>query len=351
MAGVEARVGERGSAMNIPNRLSIHSIKRIEKAVGWLCLGFLLATFCTAVLPGLLELKIQRESGARIFPPMFPYWLISAQMILLTTMVCPRLMWAKASGMFSAQSRGSSCLSVVPWLWLYYVVLPVFWALYQPVFPLWIVLWVAPWGAALFGLLDGNEVVDNSAKLQRALSPSWPAGTLGAEPRQIGSMGGEVQIIIVREITDPGLLRVLATHQGIRSFRLLPECGFVAVLCDEYPRLHSLFPRFLKTRIDQTEFEEIGLVVNQWGARSERRWHGMLDDGTVLVHNDGETRIVPPDSEKFELYRAVLTQQGREAGLGKFYLQMQGESIVELCEVQEVESGTGASAKGTDSRA
>lgn len=325
--------------MKLPDRLSIHSIVRVENTVGALCIGSIIASFCSIVLPELLKFRSESHSGSSLSLIIFSLWTCSFQIIMHLGRYYSRDLWARASGILSAQARGLWCLSVMPWICLYTVALLLSYYFYRPISGLWFGLWIPPWAFVFYTMIAGDAEIYSLGKLRYALSPSWPAGTLGAEPFQIGSVVDELHIIVVREITDPGLLRVLATHLGIKSFRLLPECGFVAVVCDVFPRLRSLFSRFVKTSIEQTEFEDIGLVVNQWGARSERPWHGILDDATVLVHNESETRIVAPDVEMFERYRSVLREHGREAGLGRFYLQMQGGSIVEYCEVPESLSG------------
>jgi hypothetical protein len=328
--------------MNIPTRISIHSRRRTEHGVAVLCLGVVLASFCAVVLPDLLQRANQADSHSRPLAANLMPWLVGTQIFLHLCWGYSRYLWARAAGILSVRTRDCWWLKVIPWFCLYAIATVVFWDFYQPISPLWFVLWIPPTVALFCSPGAGSAEMYDGGRLQAALTPAWPAGTPGAEPHETGSVVRELQIIVVRNITDIELIQLLATCLAVKSFREVPEAGFAAVLCDAYPRLKSVPPGFVQTEIEETEFEDIDLVINEWGWCSEWPWQGELDDCTVLVHNDGETRIVPPDRELFEQYRAALKQNGRGIGLDKFYQQTGGQTVVVRCAASVAEEcGTG----------
>lgn len=317
--------------MKIPTRISIHSRRRTVHGVTVLCFGLLLATFCAVVLPDLMQEGGERDPNSRSFARVFGPWLFGAQIVLNLCRVYPNYMWSRAAGLLSERTRGWWWLDATPWFCLYTVAFLLFWDCYQPVSPLWFAMWIPPTVAVFCSLGAGGTEMYDGGKLYAALSPAWPAGTPGAEPWETGSVARELQVIVVRGITDPELLQFLSSRLGVNTFRFIPQTGFVTVLCEVYPRIRALLPEFAQTEVEETEFEVIATVIKEWGWRGDWPWQGELDDATVLVHNDGETRIVPSDRELFEGYRAALKQHGRGIGLDKFYHQSGGQTVVVRC--------------------
>lgn len=329
--------------MTTEPQYAIHSLRRVEARVGIANAGVVMLYFLVVALVGAFSggfgsIWLGPEISIRL-TALGPF----AVLLNVCCMDAMTYALARECGLVAANGNDSARLSRLP---VYAVS-----AIGAFLIALLVVVYVSPMTFILFVILllaawwfvpgrKARRVLRNLRTqlddLFYALAPPWPAGAPGVEDPFERRSGFARRVLVLRTVDHVGVLRLIQEHGPVTSIRFLPRLTVRQLLVEAFPRLVSLLPHALQISEKAPEEVDLREVVADWGQRSHLEWHGVLDDGTHVIRNEGEVRIVPRDGAVFEDYRRQIVVHAPAMGIRTYYVQEGGALRVENCAFQGV---------------